>query len=395
MMQQDIGGRTKSLARLVLGGISIVGVGAVTILAVGVILAIRNPDVSPITGAGAPPEVSASPPESTSPSESPLAESATPSGDNETRDQFLAGTPFVTVGDDGGWLLGRSGRPPIALPLTVLDLDNVRIDFGRATAFDFDGADWVFSSVDLKSGELTELYRRPGYRAEIQATVNRSGTKLYIQVGSPGIDGDNGISVVAIRTGEATVLIQPDADGVSSRNVLEWSWTGRTLASSLCEREVPCVVDVIDAATDTVRRLPSKLFLSDVSDDVVVGVERVSGPWVATVLNTGETFTVGSGIANRDRARSIAGGQFLVSGYSADGSKHLTYVIDPGRRSEKLVLTQPGSDPDPAVIVDYGRSPRWAVLAHIRHGIYAPITGRLDLLDLATGEVTTFGDTVP
>lgn len=387
MKQQDPRGRIESLARLILGGISIAA-GVVVILAVGMLITLRNPDSRPITDAGAPPSVSESPSEFPSPSDSPPAASATPSAEDETKDQFLAGTPFVTTGEDGGWLLGRSGRPPVALPLTVLDGDNVRIDFGRATAVDFDGTDWVFSNVDLQSGEFTELYRRPGYRAEVQATVNRSGTELYVQVGSPLIDGDNGISVVTIRTGEEKVLIEPDADGVSSRNRLEWSWTGRTLASSVCEREVPCAVDVIDEATNTVRRLQSKLFFSDVSDDVVIGVEVVSGPWIATDWETGETITVGSGIAVRDRARAIAGGQFLVSGYSADGSEHLMYVVDPVRRVERLVLTQPG--PDPAVMVDYGRSSRWAVLART-DSTYPPITGRLDLLDLATGEVTLAG----
>ncbi len=303
-----------------------------------------------------------------------------------TAEQFLASTYWVSPDSTGTWTIGRSGAATIRLPITEQD-GFVRLDFGRVVAEQLVGSDWVFSRIDPATGHATELYRRPGHQAVVDATLNSTGTELYFMVESPRLDGDGGLYAVNLATGHERTLVAPTKAAGAGRTALEWSSSGGTLASSVCVVESPCAIDVVDAATDHVRRLPVKWWLAAVSDETVLGYDRNPGPWQVFDLATGRTRVLGTSIVAAERSRAIDGGSFLVSGFTAGSVRYETWLVTPRAASIRQLLSEVAANPNR--LVDYGRSAHWAVFGPSLSSYpiaFGPQS--LDLLNLDTGTIT-------
>jgi hypothetical protein len=280
-------------------------------------------------------------------------------------------------------VLGQADGRTLLLPAKIPGSE-ARVDWGHVTIATVDetAGMWRFMTGDTASGSFAEAYARNGFRADVQATVGPDGTHLYYAVGT-GSGTDGGLYAVDLATKtEQTLVPSGPAPDPSSRIRLEWSPSGRTLASSLCGFET-CAIDVVDPSTLAARRLGSTALLTAISDVYALGTIGIHGGWVRIDLATGAEMPLGSGtIADAHEGWALEDGSFVISGWSADRTAYVIAVASVDG-SARTVYTQPAADAK--LLQRIGSPGRFVLVGPELADLLAKGGGALDVVDLEMG----------
>ena len=247
---------------------------------------------------------------------------------------------------------------------------------------------WTAGLVDALTGDYRPIYelKEPG-DWWIQASADPAAETLVV-VGS-GTAGssplDLGVLVVRIADGRTTTLT-PDAKTRGFRSELEWSASGRTVASSDCDMDV-CRVDIVHPEEGTLVSIEDLSPLA-IGDDAVLGVQKSKDfLWRSVDVETGtRTVVPGSRIAGAFDGYESTPGVFVISGRTADGGFAIE-VFDAKAGATRLVYERATDD---VYLYPLSSNPGWATIGG-RGGLVDIIVGRegLDLLDLDSGNVVT------
>jgi hypothetical protein len=173
----------------------------------------------------------------------------------------LTGLPFIErIG--ASVAIRRLGSGPVQA--TVKEDAHTSLDLGpggpTVTAIENDGSIWSVFDIDVVSGARRLIVAIP---TDGDLAADRDPSNTWMLVGNLGVD------LVDIATGERRQLIEakmpPELEGGTLRR-FSWSPSGRTAATTICSIEV-CVVDIIDAADWSVRRVPEPMSLQALTDD--------------------------------------------------------------------------------------------------------------------------------
>ena len=181
----------------------------------------------------------------------------------------------------GDWIVGRGAS---ANWLLELGEGNARADWG-AVAFVRTNAG--AASVGLATAESPSAaeFPIPFKTRTTDATVDRNTAYLFVHGGAQG--RDEGVVAIEIATGRVIPLIDPGPIAPDDeRNYLLWSPSGNTLFSTVCDLE-RCLVDVIDAASLSARRLAQPFPTVAATDAYLLGQDE--GRWTVLDLAAGTT----------------------------------------------------------------------------------------------------------
>lgn len=287
---------------------------------------------------------------------------------------------------DTAWVAGDFAGREVQIKLSPL----ATIDAQRSmiTAVDPVDGSWVFYAVDPLGGSTTELVKIPESQPTILATRSGDGSRLFFHSGAPGVDG--GIDMVDVATGTRTTLLKGQDAPDQERRLLFWSVSGDTLLSLLCGAH-ECWVDVIDATSGTVRRLPKQFGAVAASDRFALGYSSAEGPnrqWELYDLTSDTTRVVAKKwIAETEEGIAVGGDSFVVAGWSPDGSVYSVVMVDGVSGEERLVSSQSSKE---AVLrlQPYLVSDRWAAVSSTP--LWRSVLGGgadVSVLDLNTGDL--------
>jgi hypothetical protein len=360
-------------------------VATVAIAVAGLAVGTRGLPGGEPSGASTPPESSAGP---TAPTGSASATQPPVSDLSDEAVAFIDAIQVPIVDSAGQWVLATA-HGVVPLPWTVDDGTTVRTDFGRIVAATPTEDAWVFERLDVD--KAVELLRVPAEPAELQATIDPTGTTLYFHAGTG--EGDGGLYAFDIESGELVTLVPPEAwDVPGSRISLEWSASGTTLASSLCGLETACDIDVVTTATGEVRRLATRMLLRSTTDRFVLGHEQYRPFVVGDLVTDGTTTLAEADIAIAHEGYAVGNQAFLLAGYTPDRSEYRIVLADAASGETQLVASQPAADA--LLLTDIGRSSDFAVLAATTvTDMWAAGGGSLAVLDIGAKTVTA--DAIP
>lgn len=359
-------------------------VGLASILAAVGIVALSR---SATPGASASPEATAGVSEAPHGS-APATQTPAPAGLSGEALAYVDSLRWVTLDPAGQWVVA-SADDVVLLPWSVGQDTRVRLDFGRTVAATPTGDEWVFERLD--GDKSVELLRVPAEPAELQATIDPTGTMLYFHAGTGA--GDGGLYAFDIKSGTLVTLVAPESwDAPGSRISMEWSASGKTLASSLCGLETACDIDVVTTATGEVQRIETRMLLRSATDRFVLGHEQY-GPFMIADLATGGDETVAEAdIAIAHEGYAVGEQTFLLGGYTSDRSEYRIVLVDAATGDTQVIASQPAADA--LLLTRLGPSSDFAVLASSTvTDMWAAGGGSLAILDIGAQAVTA--DAIP
>lgn len=206
----------------------------------------------------------------------------------DTPDAQLARMTWVARDPDtGAWILGVGADAGWRVALG--DDGHARPDFGWFATISTNQNPPSVGIGDPSNDKLVDT-PSPFDDPPSDARVDRSGRWLFLHAGADGLD--QGVVALDPRTGDERVLVAPSkVDTTYARNSLLWSPTGDTLVSTLCDLE-QCLVDVIDVASMTSKRLDKPFPAVAATDQYLVGHGPEGDAWRAFDLDTGTIITL-------------------------------------------------------------------------------------------------------
>ena len=302
----------------------------------------------------------------------------------------LVGKPWFSEGTNGGWLVGRLGKP------AVIDLPPAEhplaVDGNRLVTADWEtDLSTTLRVRDLATGTVAEL----GRPEDIVTGVLVGSELVAGPADRAGTSGDPGLVAISLPGGSARQLIGagPAPNGWTGEltRTVSRSPSGQSVVSGLCGSG-HCAADMVDVASGVVRRVvddAADLYPGPSTDDVVIAGSADSTRLVA--------FDVASGTelwrrtdAEFDAYYLTADGRLILAYQDQAGSGTFRVsVVDPRSNAERVLLER---DPNEGLTL-------WPELstdnlAAIASGgplgvaaIHTPVV-LVHFLDLTTGELS-------
>lgn len=251
----------------------------------------------------------------------------------------LVGRSWFSEATNGGWLVGRLGKPPVIdLPPAEHPLA-VENDLLVTAAWETD-LSTTLRVRDLASGTVAEL----GRPEDIVTGVLVGNELVAGPADRPGSSSDPGLVAIALPGGSARQLIDagPAPSGWTGEltRTVSRSRSGQSVVSGLCGSG-HCAADVVDVASGIVRRVVDDavdLYPGPSTDDVLIAGSGDSTRLVAFDVASGrELWTRTDG--EFDSYYLTADGRLILSYRDLAGSGSFRVsVIDPRSNAERVLL---------------------------------------------------------